>query len=354
MRSLIYPIGLLFIIMAMVSCHPSTPVAPPEEEIVADTLVAADTLVTMADTLTATERIEERGALVALICCPELNYHLHDGHPAGFQFELLDDFSEFLGVNLELRVIEDSLHHWQTHIDADLYAGAVDTVMPDSTCRYVFFDLPVATEQTFAWVIPNCDNDTTLLTAITLWLEDYQGSDMRRCFFCYFNGKGKTVPSAEDYICKFDTLIRFEAKRIGWDWRMLASIIYQESHFKPHLVNEKGAFGLMQLMPVTMTKYGIDYDSPIEEQLEVAGKLLQHFDRQLPPSISDSLERGNFILACYNAGMGHILEARLRAEKHGKDPDLWFDNVELYTPKQTYFFVREITKRYSHYKNLIE
>jgi membrane-bound lytic murein transglycosylase F len=110
----------------------------------------------------------------------------------------------------------------------------------------------------------------------------------------------------------------------------------------------------MQLMPVTMDKYGIDYDSSVEEQLEAGGKLLLHFDQNLPASISDTLEREKFMLACYNAGMGHVLESRLAAEKHGKDRNLWTDNVEFFGPKQTYYFVKEVTKRYSHYKALIE
>ena len=110
----------------------------------------------------------------------------------------------------------------------------------------------------------------------------------------------------------------------------------------------------MQLMPVTMEKYGIDYESSVEEQLEAGVMVLNHFNRELPETITDSLERINFILASFNAGMGHVLEARHRAEKHGKNPNKWIDNVEFYTPKQTYFFVQEITERYSHYKNLIE
>lgn len=157
-----------------------------------------------------------------------------------------------------------------------------------------------------------------------------------------------------NHISEYDSLIKIEAAKIGWDWRMLASIIYQESRFNPDLINEKGAFGLMQLMPVTMSKYGIDYDSSVEEQLEAGGKLLLYFDNQLPESISDSLERGNFILACYNAGLGNIQKARTKAEKKGMNPDIWFDNVENCAPKQTYHFVREITERYSLYKTLIK
>jgi len=174
-------------------------------------------------------------------------------------------------------------------------------------------------------------------------------------YFRYLDIKGVSYDYPPiDHICQYDALIRAEAEKIGWDWRLLASIIYQESHFKPDLINEKGAFGLMQLMPVTMEKYGIDYDSSVEDQLEAAGKLLLFFDRELPESICDSIERRKFVLASYNAGLGHILKARTRAEQHGKNPDVWTKNVEEHAPKQTFYFVREILKRYSYYKKTIK
>lgn len=174
-------------------------------------------------------------------------------------------------------------------------------------------------------------------------------------YFRYLDIKDVTYeyPSI-DHICEFDALIKAEAERIDWDWRLLASIIYQESRFNPDLINEKGAFGLMQLMPVVMEKYGIDYDSSVEEQLEAAGRLLLYFDRELPESISDNIERRKFVLACYNAGLGHVLKARARAEQNGKNPDTWTYNVEEYAPKQTFYFVREITKRYLYYKKTIK
>lgn len=157
-----------------------------------------------------------------------------------------------------------------------------------------------------------------------------------------------------DHISKYDALIRAEAEKIGWDWRLLASIIYHESNFKPNLVNSKGAFGLLQLMPVTMEKYGIDHNSTVEEQLAAGGKLLLYFDRYLPETISDSLERCNFILACYNGGLGHVLKARTRAEKNGKDPDVWTDNVEHHVHGQTHKFVKKVNERYNYYKTIIE
>lgn len=155
-------------------------------------------------------------------------------------------------------------------------------------------------------------------------------------------------------ISPYDDLIRVEAKRIGWDWRLLASIIYQESRFKPDLVNHKGAFGLMQLMPATMLKFGIDHNATVEEQLEAGGKLLMLIDRKLDEAITDSRERTNFVLACYNAGMGKVMKYRQLAQENGLDPNVWVDNVERYSSGQTRAFVREVTKRYSHYKQLME
>lgn len=349
MKSLLHFIALSICLLALASCHrPMPPEPEPEPEVVLP-----------VDTLTVMERIEEREELMAITNQAFLNYRLYDGHPAGFHFELLDDFCELSGLNLQI-VVNDSLDECFRLLKSglvDVYAGVFDTLTADSSFRYFPIATPVETEQTFAWVVLRHENDSSLPEAIQLWLDDFKGSQMKRTFYSYFNGNSVRRDSAfmvTDRICRYDQIIKAEAEKYGWDWRLLASIIYQESHFKPDLESDKGAYGLMQLMPVTMEKYGIDYESSVQEQLEAGVKVLNHFNRELPETITDSLERIHFILASYNAGMGHVLEARHRAEKHGKDPNIWIDNVEFYTPKQTYFFVREITKRYSHYKNLIE
>ena len=155
-------------------------------------------------------------------------------------------------------------------------------------------------------------------------------------------------------ICEYDHLIRAEAKKIGWDWRLLASIIYQESRFKPDLVNHKGAFGLMQLMPRIMDKYNITHESSVEEQLDAGGKLLVHLDSKLSGVVTDSLERINFVLASYNAGLSRVMNFREQAVQNGNDPNVWAENVELYSPKQTFIFVREINERYEHYKTIVK
>lgn len=334
----------------MVACHQPTP--PEPEEIVVEEEIPVDTT-------TFIDRLEEYGFLTAVTNMGSINYRLLYGHPAGFHFDLLDDFSESMGLDLQLCVNDSLFDCFQLlkNGDIDIFAGTFDTLVCDSIFHYFPIELPAETGKSFAWVILNQDTDTSFRSAIQQWFDDLPNKQLRKTFYSYFNdGKPKRDSAfrVTDKISRYDNIIRAEAKKTGWDWRLLASIIYQESHFKPDLESDKGAFGLMQLMPVTMEKYGIDYESSVEAQLEAGVKVLSHFNRELPESITDSIERIHFVLASYNAGMGNVLEARRRAEKHGKNPNVWFDNVEFYTPKQTYFFVKDITKRYSHYKTLIE
>ena len=168
----------------------------------------------------------------------------------------------------------------------------------------------------------------------------------------------------------FDGIIKKTAKNIGWDWRLLASLIYQESHFRLDLESEKGAFGLMQLMPVVMEKYEIGYDATPEEQLEAGGKLIKYLGECLENKVADSTERVKFVLAAYNAGLGHVYDAQRLAEKYGKYPDVWDNNVDYFilnkSKKQyyndtcckagylrgteTYRFVEEVLDRYYQYQ----
>lgn len=310
------------------------------------------------DTLTVMEHLQENGTLRA-VTNRQHHYRLQNGRPVGFQFELLDDFCELLDLNLDLLVNNSPEECFQMLKEGtvDVFACEIDSLITDSTLYYTIIDLPKEPEHTFAWIIRNHNNDTTLLSAINQWQEDYKAHDMKKSFRRYFKGGKIQYDSTlfdATHISPFDDLIKAEAKKMGWDWRLLASIIYQESRFNPDLENSKGAYGLMQLMPVTMKKYNIDHNSSIEEQLEAGGKLLLHFEQEFAEAIPDSVERANFVLASYNAGMGHVMECRELAEKNGYDPNVWEDNVEPFCPRQTIIFVKDITKRYSHYKALIE
>ncbi len=239
--------------------------------------------------------------------------------------------------------------------------------------------MPVSFHQKIAWAVPK--GEKRLLDTINSWITEFNKSLESRLLYNKYFKNIRTKKIAESIynsyaggnLSPYDEYIKEAAKLIGWDWRLLASMIYQESEFKPNVKSWVGAYGLMQLMPATMEKYGIDTTSSVKDQIIAGVKLLKQFDKLLPDSIADSTERIKFILASYNTGVGHILDARRLASKNGKNPNVWDDNVDYYILHlsekkyyhdpvvrngyargwETYNFVKEILQRYEHYRKLI-
>jgi membrane-bound lytic murein transglycosylase MltF len=174
-------------------------------------------------------------------------------------------------------------------------------------------------------------------------------------------------------ISRYDGIIRQLSDNISWDWRLLASLICQESNFNPTVVSYSGAFGLMQLMPYTGKNFGIDITSSPENNLKAGIRYITWLHSIFDPKIPDKKERINFILAAYNAGPGHILDAMKLAEKNGMNPQKWEGNVATWLLKKSdpqyyndtivkygYFrgkesvnFVSQILERFEHYKSII-
>ncbi|MDR1526162.1 MAG: lytic transglycosylase F [Dysgonamonadaceae bacterium] len=129
----------------------------------------------------------------------------------------------------------------------------------------------------------------------------------------------------------YDAYFKHYAQSIGWDWRLLASIAYQESKFYTDRVSWAGATGLMGLMPGTAEAFGLPADSldNPEGSVRAATGLIKRLNRAFS-SVEDENERIKFILAAYNAGASHIYDAQALAGKYGRNPLLWENNVEEY------------------------
>lgn len=136
--------------------------------------------------------------------------------------------------------------------------------------------------------------------------------------------------AARGQISVHDAVFKRYASSCRWDWRLLAAQAYQESAFDEGAVSYMGAMGLMQLMPGTARDMGVGEDEVFEAESNVRGavRYIRSLDSHYS-SIASVDERINFILAAYNAGPGHVDDARALARKYGKDPDRWFGNVEV-------------------------
>ena len=173
-------------------------------------------------------------------------------------------------------------------------------------------------------------------------------------------------------ISPFDSLLKKHSPAIPWDWRLLASLIYQESQFQSHLVSSSGAIGLMQMMPATARRYGITARSDEEAQIEAGVAYIKSLYAALPASIGEDQEL-YFVLAAYNTGPGHVRDAMRLARKYGADPYTWHGNVARYLllkSKRRYYqdpvcrhgrangrqavdFVDKVEERYMHYCNIV-
>ena len=136
-------------------------------------------------------------------------------------------------------------------------------------------------------------------------------------------------------ISRYDELIKTGAQKLGWDWRLLAAIIYRESKFVSNDESWAGARGLMQLMPETARRFGATNPDDPRQSIRAGVNYLRHLDKIWAKKISDPGERLKFVLASYNAGLSHIMDARKLAKKHGRDPAVW-DDVEFYLLKKSY------------------
>lgn len=133
--------------------------------------------------------------------------------------------------------------------------------------------------------------------------------------------KGKMSP--------FDNLFKTYARKIGWDWRLLSSVGYAESRYDSTQVSWAGARGVMQLMPATARAFGLSADSMAynKSSIATAVKVIESLDKSLRQYVKDPAERKKFILAAYNSGLAHIVDAIAIAKKYGYNPSVWDGNV---------------------------
>ena len=176
-------------------------------------------------------------------------------------------------------------------------------------------------------------------------------------------------------ISHFDHLFKKYAPEVGWDWRIIASLAYNESNFDTTAVSWVGAKGLMQLMPRTARAMGIPEgkETNAEESVKAATKYLAQIARSFS-KITDPDEKIKFVLGSYNAGIGHIFDAMALAEKHGKNKYVWDNNVAEYIllksneeyyndpvckngyfrGRETFNFVKDILARAEVYKQKVK
>ena len=128
--------------------------------------------------------------------------------------------------------------------------------------------------------------------------------------------------AAETDLPQFKNL--FEKYAGDLDWRLLAAMSYQESHWEPDAVSHTGVRGMMMLTLDTASDWDVNDRTDPEQSIRGGSRYFASLLSRIPARISEP-DRTWMAMAAYNIGMGHLEDARVLTERQGSNPDLWVD-----------------------------
>jgi membrane-bound lytic murein transglycosylase F len=192
----------------------------------------------------------------------------------------------------------------------------------------VAFSLP--NPRQVQWVVP--ENAVELQQAANRFIESAQNSgDLANIEAVAHSESGDfDYESAHQFqsdiaarLPALQSLFEQASQATGLDWRLLAAVGYQESKWQGEAASASGASGIMMLTSDAASTVGVDRANLSQNILGGARYLAQVIDT-IPKRIPEP-DRTWLALAAYNVGYGHLEDARVLAQMHGKNPDLWND-----------------------------
>jgi len=126
---------------------------------------------------------------------------------------------------------------------------------------------------------------------------------------------------------KYQSFFEKAAKKNKLDWRLLAAIGYQESHWDPDARSPTGVRGIMMLTTSTAEYLGIENRTDPQQSIQGGAKYIKKLIKRIPKQIEEP-DRTWFALAAYNVGLGHLEDARIITQQRGDNPNAWSDVKE--------------------------
>jgi len=232
--------------------------------------------------------------------------------------EVTDLLAEVANGNLDLTVSDSTEFDIQRHFHPDLRV-AIDLRLDDP----------------LAWGFPKGRGDSLLARADKFLINADRRGYLARVHDRYYGHTKKfDYVGTRNFIRHYESRLpryrqMFEEAGADWDvdWRLLAAIGYQESHWRSGAVSPTGVRGIMMLTQDTAEYLGIG--DRVDPKNSIFGGA-QYYARQTErvADTVDEPDRTWMALAAYNVGFNHIKDARLIVEMQGGDPDTWVDISE--------------------------
>lgn len=287
--------------------------------------------------------IRKRGSLRMITRNDATSYHLYKGQQRGFDYELTRLFAQNQGLRLDVLVVDEDAELVAALLDGRGDVIAAQLVPSTALSQQVALSVPyLRADDELAqksgvvtpvvWGVRKENN--ALRAALDRFMKktdrSLEHNVLRARYFGQTVNAATKAPSPglpPGTLSAYDDIFRARATQYGLDWRLVASQAFQESGFDPRARSWVGAQGLMQVMPATGVEMGFkkleDPDEGAHAGVRYLAHLIDQFERELPFK-----QRVRFALAAYNAGKGHVDDARALAAELGLNPNKWFKNVE--------------------------
>ncbi|WP_447886148.1 membrane-bound lytic murein transglycosylase MltF [Serratia fonticola] len=226
----------------------------------------------------------------------------------------------------------------------------------------VAFD--ITDEEPVTWYLKRSNDDSLYAALLDFYSQRVEDGTLARLEEKYLGHVGsfdyvdtKTFLSAIDSVLPtFRSLFEKYASEI--DWKLLAAIAYQESHWNPQATSPTGVRGLMMLTRATADGLGVTDRLDPEQSIQGGALYLQRLMAKVPDTVPED-ERIWFALAAYNMGWGHMLDARKLTKNQQGNPDSWVDvkqrlpmlSQKRYYPSLTYGYARG-REAYNYVENI--
>lgn len=249
----------------------------------------------------------------------------------GYNYFLLQKFASDKDKSLSIVLSRRG----DSYVDS-LKSGAIDIVVVPYSDSLIIdsIETSIPVDSTSLWLMSG-DNARDI-RILNKWIDNYHHSDsypaVRERFLTTYDPARKARSGQKlQHLSPYDELIRQYADSLGWDWKLLCAVIYQESQFKIDARSHRGAIGLMQMMPYTAEKW-CDGDIVDPEQNIRAGvRYLNYLSGLYRRVTKDRNERQKYVLAAYNAGEGRIRDVINYSRISGMSTEYW-DSVATVIP----------------------
>jgi membrane-bound lytic murein transglycosylase F len=218
--------------------------------------------------------------------------------------------------------------------------GELDFTIADSTefniQRHFYPDLRMALNldiaDPIAWAFKKNDGDPLLARADQYLIRADRSGFVAQVNDRYFGhtekfdyvGTRSFIRHFESRLPRYRATFEGAADNTGVDWRLIAAIGYQESHWRSHAVSPTGVRGIMMLTEATADYLDIEDRLDPTSSIHGGARFIARQIERIPDSVNEP-DRTWMALAAYNVGFNHIKDARQIVEWQGGDPDTWVD-----------------------------